>query len=250
MRNCVRVLLVGTVLVTAGCDNGNDQQLGTVIGGAIGAGAGYFVGPKNGKAIATALGAGAGALIGGAIGRQLDEADRERAQEATMEALNQPIPAAYYYQPPAGYYDPPPASDDPPPPRHYWRHPRAAEIPPAAPVAPPEADYSPSPVLTPPVASPVSEPPLEAQEVTPAAETPAPMPATTLAGVPRAPSAVWVSDHSGATGSARVVAANEQPNGSQCRTLQENVQLASGQNVSDENSYCNSGEGQDDWHKI
>ena len=68
-----------------------NRERGTVAGGglgtAIGALVGHQMGGTRGALIGGLIGAAAGALIGGEIGRYLDEEDRKRAAENTVDAL-------------------------------------------------------------------------------------------------------------------------------------------------------------------
>jgi surface antigen len=91
-RNAILSLIA--LLLTSGCQT-NEQT-----GGLVGASGGALLGGALGEAIGhsgtgTLLGASLGALggyfVGTAIGRQLNEADRKRATEATHEALAQPV---------------------------------------------------------------------------------------------------------------------------------------------------------------
>lgn len=72
--------------VATGCENPK-QAVGTLGGGALGAWAGSTIGSGRGRTVATAVGAVGGALLGGAIGQQLDQADKERANRTYQGAL-------------------------------------------------------------------------------------------------------------------------------------------------------------------
>lgn len=93
----VVALVVATPLL-AGCQT-NEQTgglMGALGGGALGCLAGGLIGHNaTGTALGCAGGAVAGYFAGSAIGRQLDERDRERALQATREVLYQPV----YYPP-------------------------------------------------------------------------------------------------------------------------------------------------------
>jgi len=86
--------LVVVPLCMAGCET-NEQT-----GGLLGAGGGAVLGGvlgqaighnATGVAIGAALGAAGGYFIGSAIGRQLDQRDRQSAVAATQEALDAPV---------------------------------------------------------------------------------------------------------------------------------------------------------------
>ncbi|MDP1602571.1 MAG: glycine zipper domain-containing protein [Legionella sp.] len=65
------VLFIGlSTTFLGGCTN---TEVGTVAGGAAGAGIGYAV--SGGSALGTVIGAGAGALIGNSIGQSQDRRD-------------------------------------------------------------------------------------------------------------------------------------------------------------------------------
>jgi surface antigen len=73
----------------AGCTNNEDA--GTVTGAIAGGLLGSTIGQGNGKILAVMGGALAGAYIGNAIGRNMDENDYRRMNEALEEnSLNQP----------------------------------------------------------------------------------------------------------------------------------------------------------------
>jgi surface antigen len=70
--------IVSSVLVS-GC---SQRETGTVIGGVAGAALGNQFGRGAGNVAMTAVGAIAGAYIGGAIGQNMDDTDRLKAQQA------------------------------------------------------------------------------------------------------------------------------------------------------------------------
>ncbi len=78
------VLLLGT----AGCENLRTKEgLGTLFGAGTGALIGSQFGSGTGNAIAIAIGTLAGAWAGNEIGKQLDNADKMRAQKTAQTAL-------------------------------------------------------------------------------------------------------------------------------------------------------------------
>ncbi|ADH88058.1 17 kDa surface antigen [Ancylobacter novellus DSM 506] len=84
--------LIGLVL--SGCSTVQENP-NTVGGAAIGAVAGGVIGQLAGhNAASTAIGAAVGGLIGGSIGNALDQADRQRARDAEMQALEYGNPGA------------------------------------------------------------------------------------------------------------------------------------------------------------
>ena len=87
MRLAVGGLALTAVL--AGCQTNTETGalLGAGAGAAVGNLLGAAVGGSNSRTIGTLVGAGAGALIGGQIGSMLDERDREKAAEASRQAL-------------------------------------------------------------------------------------------------------------------------------------------------------------------
>lgn len=72
MKSTALVLFLGVSMsMLSGCTG---SQVGTVAGGAAGAGIGYAV--SGGNAVGTMIGAGAGALVGNAVGAEQDRRDR------------------------------------------------------------------------------------------------------------------------------------------------------------------------------
>lgn len=81
MRNIVSVIVIGSLLVSAGCESkaGN----GALIGAGVGALAGGVIGNNTGSghtAGGALIGAGAGAIAGGLIGHGMDESDRKKEE--------------------------------------------------------------------------------------------------------------------------------------------------------------------------
>ena len=69
------------LLLLAGC-NPTKQDVGTLVGAGTGAFVGSQIGGGTGQLAAVAIGALAGAFLGGSVGRQMDELDRYKTQEA------------------------------------------------------------------------------------------------------------------------------------------------------------------------
>ncbi|MBF0393435.1 MAG: glycine zipper 2TM domain-containing protein [Alphaproteobacteria bacterium] len=67
---------------------GNNETIGTILGGAAGAVAGSQFGQGQGNLAATAAGTLLGAFVGGEMGNSMDKTDRMHAQRATLSALN------------------------------------------------------------------------------------------------------------------------------------------------------------------
>ncbi len=87
------VAVLGAVsLMLTGCatqdGQANKQQTGAILGAILGAALGSQIGDGRGNTAAILAGAALGAAAGGAIGRELDEADRIRAQAAATRAAN------------------------------------------------------------------------------------------------------------------------------------------------------------------
>ena len=79
------VFTLSAALVSTGMLSGcamNQEQSGTLIGGAAGAAAGSAVGGGRGRTVAIILGALLGSQVGANIGRHMDEQDRVRTAEA------------------------------------------------------------------------------------------------------------------------------------------------------------------------
>jgi surface antigen len=69
------------LLLLAGC-NPTKQDVGTLVGAGTGAFVGSQIGSGTGQLAAVAIGALAGAYLGGSVGRQMDELDRYKTQQA------------------------------------------------------------------------------------------------------------------------------------------------------------------------
>ncbi len=80
MMTALMALITSFSLV--GCANMTQQDVGTVSGGVIGGLIGSQFGGGSGKLVAVGAGALAGALLGGAIGKNMDDTDRMRMNQA------------------------------------------------------------------------------------------------------------------------------------------------------------------------
>jgi len=83
---------LSVVAMLAGCSNGeggvDHQSTGLVLGSVAGGILGNQIGKgKQGTALATVAGAVVGGIVGSEIGKNLDERDRQLAQEAEYDAL-------------------------------------------------------------------------------------------------------------------------------------------------------------------
>jgi surface antigen len=76
-------------LATAACSaNGpTHEDTGMILGGVAGGLVGNQIGKGRGNVLATVAGAVVGGVVGSQIGRNLDERDRQLAQEAEYDAL-------------------------------------------------------------------------------------------------------------------------------------------------------------------
>ena len=87
MKQALAVAAAVLLLAACGPEQGPKQTLGTIIGGVGGAVLGNEVGKGRGRKVAIAAGALLGGLLGSQVGRELDEADRARAERTTQGAL-------------------------------------------------------------------------------------------------------------------------------------------------------------------
>ncbi len=76
------VLLVSATLATGLLSGCSQRETGNVVGGVVGAVVGNQFGSGSGQVAMTAIGAIAGSMIGGAIGQNMDDNDRLKAQHA------------------------------------------------------------------------------------------------------------------------------------------------------------------------
>ena len=91
MRRTRFALVAITAAALAGCSgpNGgpNKSDGGLVLGGIAGGIVGNQIGKGRGNVLATVAGAVVGGMVGSEIGRNLDQRDRQLAQEAEFEAM-------------------------------------------------------------------------------------------------------------------------------------------------------------------
>ncbi|MAZ77519.1 MAG: hypothetical protein CMF39_02465 [Legionellaceae bacterium] len=82
MLKVSKIVLVSALSLTvlAGCET--KQQTGTLIGAGAGALLGSQFGGGTGQLVATGIGAVAGAYLGGVVGKNMDETDKLKAQQA------------------------------------------------------------------------------------------------------------------------------------------------------------------------
>ncbi|HSW70150.1 MAG TPA: RT0821/Lpp0805 family surface protein [Gammaproteobacteria bacterium] len=78
----IALIVLITSISLAGCADMTKQDVGTVSGGVIGGLVGSQFGGGTGKLVAVGAGALAGALIGGAIGKNMDDTDRMKMNQA------------------------------------------------------------------------------------------------------------------------------------------------------------------------
>jgi surface antigen len=92
MKTTAAAVIAASLSLSA-CET--NEQMGQVIGGLIGAGAGYAIAGDDDdtmKAIAVIAGASVGAWIGGNLGRGLDERERARLTQSTQTMLATGVP--------------------------------------------------------------------------------------------------------------------------------------------------------------
>ena len=83
MKKIVTTLIVFLcTLSLVGCDNMTKQDVGTVTGAVAGGLLGSTVGQGSGRVLAIAAGTLAGAFIGGAVGKNMDDTDRLKMNNA------------------------------------------------------------------------------------------------------------------------------------------------------------------------
>lgn len=94
MKLKIVAAIAALALATAACQNsgmGTKQTVGTLGGAAAGGLLGAQFGSGTGALVATGLGVLLGAYAGNEIGRQMDENDRLRAQQAYDQAATAPV---------------------------------------------------------------------------------------------------------------------------------------------------------------
>jgi surface antigen len=72
-------------LVVACSSSGDNQSIGALIGGGLGALTGAKVSKDSNRAASIAIGTAVGALVGYGVGRYLDDQDRQRMATATVQ---------------------------------------------------------------------------------------------------------------------------------------------------------------------
>ena len=87
MKQIFAVAAAALLLSACFPEQGPKQTVGTVVGGVGGAVLGNQLGKGRGRKAAIAAGTLLGALVGSRLGRDLDEADRLRAERTTQDAL-------------------------------------------------------------------------------------------------------------------------------------------------------------------
>lgn len=83
----ISALLLTTTFLTGCQTTGNKADIGTLLGGAVGALAGSQIGSGNGRLAAILAGGALGAFAGRALGQMLDEQDQIAMQERSAYAL-------------------------------------------------------------------------------------------------------------------------------------------------------------------
>jgi len=92
MRKHLLVLIPAAALVLAGCeDAGTKETLGTLGGAAAGGLIGSQIGSGSGQLIAVGAGVLIGGWLGNKIGKDLDENDRRKLEEAQAKAHEAPV---------------------------------------------------------------------------------------------------------------------------------------------------------------
>ncbi|WP_020591729.1 glycine zipper domain-containing protein [Kiloniella laminariae] len=90
MKKITGVGIILTLLLSSGC--ANKQQTGAVIGAVVGVAVGSLVGKGDGQALGMLVGGAVGGLVGNSIGQtldELDEAEKAKAERASLDALEQ-----------------------------------------------------------------------------------------------------------------------------------------------------------------
>lgn len=110
-RKILITLGLGSALLLTGC-NPTKQDIGTLVGAGTGAFVGSQIGGGTGQLAAVAIGALLGGHLGGSVGRQMDELDRYKTNEAlehsrtgTTTAWNNPDSGYHYEVTPTDTYE-------------------------------------------------------------------------------------------------------------------------------------------------
>ena len=77
-------LLVATIMLASSCTH---ENVGSIVGGSVGALAGSQIGGGTGRIVSTAIGTMIGAKIGGAIGKRLSQKDEQNIKQAANIAV-------------------------------------------------------------------------------------------------------------------------------------------------------------------
>jgi surface antigen len=90
-KTLATLLILFTPICLVGCDNVNNQDVGTVTGGVLGGLIGSRFGGGTGQMVAIGAGAVTGAYLGAQIGKSMDMQDRARMNNAfENNAVGQP----------------------------------------------------------------------------------------------------------------------------------------------------------------
>ena len=94
-RHFIIATCLGSMFALSGCETMNNQAMGNIIGGSVGALLGNQIGKGNGNVLATVIGGVAGFVIGGNLGSKMDEADQARAAQVASRRFNELHPGTY-----------------------------------------------------------------------------------------------------------------------------------------------------------
>lgn len=81
-KTFIKIVTVITTVSLVGCADMTKQDVGTVSGGVIGGLVGSQFGKGGGQLLGVGIGALAGAMIGGAIGKNMDDTDKLKMNQA------------------------------------------------------------------------------------------------------------------------------------------------------------------------
>ncbi len=85
----IKVLMIASALVVAGCNTGGPKQTGgTLIGAAAGGLVGSTIGGGAGRVAAASIGAVGGALLGNQIGKNMDAQDNASAAASSHSHMS------------------------------------------------------------------------------------------------------------------------------------------------------------------
>ena len=74
-RHFIIATCLASMLALSGCETMNNQSMGNIIGGGVGALLGNQIGGGRGNVLAIVIGGVAGYVIGGKLGSKMDKAD-------------------------------------------------------------------------------------------------------------------------------------------------------------------------------